>query len=113
MIELERNTSIFNKFNNGERKCDLAQEFKLSRSRIDQIINEMQRIESVAHIEKQYNPFDLLSSRAKNCLHAAGLLSINDVEADLNENKLRKIYNMGKTTRAEVVAWLDKIKRQP
>lgn len=46
-----------------------------------------------------------LSTRARNCLTAAGCVSVADV-ADLEESKIARIRNLGKKTAKEIAIWL-------
>lgn len=62
--------------------------------------------------EEQYREFKLLpinmmplTTRARNCLTAAGCVSVADV-VDMEESKIARIRNLGKKTAKEIGVWL-------
>ena len=90
----------------GARQCDMAKTYGVTPCRIGQVIAQAKRIEAK---KVSTDPFDSLGTRAKNCLLAEGINTIDQIRSVLDGGEMHKLPNFGKATVREIRLWLDGI----
>lgn len=97
---------VLNASRRGARQCDIAKSYGVTPCRIGQVIAQAKRIEAK---KISTDPFDSLGARAKNCLLAEGIKTIDQIRSVLDGGEMHKLPNIGKATVSEIRLWLDNI----
>ena len=105
-IFLAKHGAILARLRSGETCGAVGKDVGLCRESIRRIKLKFDRLEASL---TSSNPLDSLSIRAQNCLYAEDLDTVEKIRVAANNRELSKIINLGKTTIAEILAWLEKI----
>lgn len=99
----ETYAKLLEKHRSGIATSELADELKLSITRVGQIIRNAKSVELAA---MSTDPFAKLSYRSRTCLQSEGFNSVADVRAAMEAGGLNGIKNMGDISKYEIRKWL-------
>jgi DNA-directed RNA polymerase alpha subunit len=99
----EAYAEVLKAYRGGTRKSELARQLGLSKERARQVISKAERLEKA---KDSIDPLETLSVRARNCLRAENIYTVDHLREALASGKLEKVPNLGAVSKAEIREWL-------